>query len=127
MRVHSRLAVQELERTLSRLAIGDDAYLESVVSCEAANRLESGLDLKTYALVRLAALIASDAAAPSYLGPVEAARAGGATEDEIVGCLVAVVPVLGGARVVSAAPKLGLALGYDVTAALEEAGLPPPA
>jgi hypothetical protein len=29
--------------------------------------------------------------------------------------------VLGVARVVSAAPKLGLALGYDVAAALEDA------
>jgi hypothetical protein len=32
--------------------------------------------------------------------------------------------VVGVARVVSAAPKLGLALGYDVAAALEEFGPP---
>jgi hypothetical protein len=30
------------------------------------------------------------------------------------------MPVAGAARVVSAAPKLGLALGYDLDAALEE-------
>jgi hypothetical protein len=41
---------------------------------------------------------------------------------EECGCLLAVVPILGEPRVVSAAPKLGLALGYDVGAALEEAG-----
>jgi hypothetical protein len=40
----------------------------------------------------------------------------------MVGVLLAVVPILGEPRVVSAAPKLGLALGYDVGAALEEAG-----
>jgi hypothetical protein len=37
-----------------------------------------------------------------------------------VGALIAVMPVVGVARVVSAAPNLGLALGYDVGAALEE-------
>jgi 4-carboxymuconolactone decarboxylase len=119
--------VHEYERTLRRLAIGDDAYTDSVLACEAANRAESGLDLKTHALVRVASLIASDAAAPSYLGAIESAHAGGASDDEIVGCLLAVMPGLGAARVVSAAPKLGLALGYDVTAALEEAGVPPSA
>jgi 4-carboxymuconolactone decarboxylase len=43
----------------------------------------------------------------------------GASYDEIVGTLIAVMPIVGVARVVSAAPKLGLALGYDVSAALE--------
>jgi 4-carboxymuconolactone decarboxylase len=119
--------VESYERTLCRLAIGDEAYADSVLACDAANRAESGLDLKTHAFVRLAGLIASDAAAPSYLGAIESARAGGASDEEIVGCLVAVMPALGAARVVSAAPKLGIALGYDVTAALEEAGVPPPA
>jgi hypothetical protein len=52
---------------------------------------------------------------------VEAARRRGATNDEIVGCLIAALPALGVARVVSAAPKLGLALGYDVGSALENA------
>jgi hypothetical protein len=62
------------------------------------------------------------AASPSYLCAVEAARAAGARDDEIVGCLLAVLPILGEPPVVSAAPKLGLALGYDVSAALEDAG-----
>ena len=119
--------METYERTLRRLAIGDDAYTDSVTSCQEANRTASGLDCKTHALVRLASLIASDAAAPSYLGTIDAARASGASDDEIVGCLLAVMPALGAARVVSAAPKLGLALGYDVTAALEDAGVPPPA
>jgi hypothetical protein len=39
----------------------------------------------------------------------------------VVACLLAALRVLGAARVVSAAPKLGLALGYDVGAALEDA------
>ena len=47
------------------------------------------------------------------------ARAAGATADEIVGTLVAVVSLTGVPRAVAAAPKLGLALGYDVDAVLE--------
>jgi hypothetical protein len=39
--------------------------------------------------------------------------------DEIVGTLIAVIPIVGVARVVSAAPNLALALGYDVAEALE--------
>ena len=42
--------------------------------------------------------------------------------DEIVGTLIAVAPVIGLARVVSDAPELALALGYDVEAALEAQG-----
>jgi alkylhydroperoxidase/carboxymuconolactone decarboxylase family protein YurZ len=50
---------------------------------------------------------------------VERALAAGASEDEIVGLLIAVAPAVGLGRVVSAAPELGLALGYDVDSALE--------
>ena len=41
------------------------------------------------------------------------------TSDEIVELLVAMAPLIGTARVVRAAPKLGLALGYDVEADIE--------
>jgi hypothetical protein len=53
---------------------------------------------------------------------LDGSRRTGATFDEIVGCLIAVAPVVGLARVVSAAPELALALGYDVDAALEATG-----
>jgi 4-carboxymuconolactone decarboxylase len=111
------------EQLLRKLTIRDDALLQRVLAKEECGRpAESSLDPKTHALVCIAALIAMDAAAPSYLCAVEAARGAGASDEEIVGCLLAVVPILGEPRVVSAAPKLGLALGYDVGAALEEAG-----
>jgi alkylhydroperoxidase/carboxymuconolactone decarboxylase family protein YurZ len=116
--------VERHEGTLRRLAIGDDSFIEAVGSTERANMAGSGLDQKTHALVRLGALIAVDAAPPSYLDAIESARESDTTDDELVGCLVAVLPTLGAARVISAAPKLGLALGYDVAAALEESGSP---
>jgi 4-carboxymuconolactone decarboxylase len=116
--------VGDIERTLLKLAIGDDAYIELMLGSQTANRLESRLDAKTHALVRLGALIAADAAAPSYLEVVESARESGTSDEEIVGCLIATLPALGAVRVTSAAPKLGLALDYDVAAALEVSGSP---
>ena len=47
------------------------------------------------------------------------ALAAGASNDEIVASLEAVTPVTGAARVVQCTPKIALALGYDVDAALE--------
>lgn len=111
------------ETTLTKLAIADDAYYETVLARESSNVAESHLDEKTNALVRLGALVAVDATSPGYMWTVEAARRHGATEEEIVGCLIAALPAVGVASVVSAAPKLALALGYDVTAALEDSGL----
>ena len=110
------------ERTLAKLAIAEDAYFEALLASERANVAASGLDEKTHALVRIGALVAVDATAPSYMWSVEAARRSGATDDEIAGCLIAALRVIGIANVVAATPTLGLALGYDVTAALEERG-----
>jgi 4-carboxymuconolactone decarboxylase len=38
----------------------------------------------------------------------------GASEDEIVDVLTAIAPIVGLARLAAAAPRLALALGYDV-------------
>ena len=119
------LGVDSHECTLRKLAIGDDAYIDSLLASERTNLAESDLDPKTHALVRLGALVAIDAESLGYMWAVDAARRRGATDDEIVGCLIAALPALGVAKIVSAAPKLALALGYDVTSALEESGLSP--
>ena len=103
---------------LRKLALRDDAFVEAILDRDEASEL-SGLDGKTWALVRLGALIAVDAAPASYLEAVDAARSAGATDDEIVGSLVSVVTLIGVPRAVSAAPKLSLAVGYDVEAGLE--------
>jgi alkylhydroperoxidase/carboxymuconolactone decarboxylase family protein YurZ len=71
------------------------------------------LDPKTLALVRLAALVAVGGAVPSFGAHADAAVSVGATAAEIVDVLLGVVPVVGLPRVVAAAPKLAMALGYD--------------
>jgi 4-carboxymuconolactone decarboxylase len=116
--------VDNLECILVKLSIGDDAYIEAMLSSQCVSLAGSRLEPKTHSLVRLGALIAVDAASPSYLDAVDAARQAGTSDEELVGCLLALLPTLGEARITSAAPKLGLALGYDVAAALEESGSP---
>ena len=104
------------EHQLRRLAVHDDALLEASATEAGA----SALDERTTALVRIAATIAVDAAPSSFQRAVTHAIAAGATPDEVVATLEAVTPVTGAARVVECAPKVALALGYDVEAGLEQ-------
>jgi 4-carboxymuconolactone decarboxylase len=111
--------VQPHERILGRLSIRDNAYVDFLLTDDGGNLSASHLDEKTHSLVCLGALVAIDAAPPSYLEAIDRGRECGATDDEIVGVLIAVLPAVGITRVVAAAPKLALALGHDVSAALE--------
>ena len=110
--------MDEYKEHLRRLAVHDDRLLDEL-SAEARSRPASVIDEKTAALLRVAATIAVDAAPHSFQHAVALAIEAGATSDEIVATLEAVTPVTGAARVVQCAPKLALALGYDVDAALE--------
>jgi 4-carboxymuconolactone decarboxylase len=108
----ARLDAEEL---LRRLALNDENVVRAAVGADARSLIHGvHLDAKTGALVRLAALLSIGAATSSCRAAVEWARAAGATDGEIVGVLVAVAPVVGGARVVDAAPRLALAIDYDV-------------
>jgi alkylhydroperoxidase/carboxymuconolactone decarboxylase family protein YurZ len=103
---------------LRLLALNDAAFVHA---CASGTARESWvLDAKEVALIRLAALIAVGGAQPSYGELVDAAFDAGVTAAEMVDALVHLIPVVGVPRVVGAAPKLGLALGYDIDAALEE-------
>ena len=103
---------------LRRIAVHDDVLLEGI-AVQGSSFATSVIDEPTAALLRLAATIAVDAAPSSFQHAVAHALASGATTDEIVATLEAVTPVTGAARVVACAPKVALALGYDVDAALE--------
>ena len=110
--------MDEYKEHLRRLAVHDDALVEEILSNETPVTA-SALDERTAALVRVAATIAVDAAPPSFQHAVTLALAAGATSAEIVATLEAVTPVTGAAQVVQCAPKVALALGYDVEEALE--------
>ena len=111
--------MDDYKEHLRRLAVHDDALVDAI-AIEASSLAASVLDERTTSLVRIAAIVAVDAAPASFQHAVAHALAVGATRDEVVATLEAVTPVIGAARVVSSAPKLALALGYDVEAALEQ-------
>ena len=88
----------------------------------------SGLDPDTLILVRLAALVALDARAASYIMHVGPAVDSGVTLEQVQDVLVAVAPLVGTARTVSASIGIAEALGFVIAAAeaeleAEEAGV----
>jgi len=110
--------MDDYKEHLRRLAVHDDALLE-MSAAEANSFVTSVIDRRTEALLRIAATIAVDGAPSSFQHAIAHALAAGATSDEIVATLDAVMPVTGAARVVLCVPKVALALGYDVEEALE--------
>jgi alkylhydroperoxidase/carboxymuconolactone decarboxylase family protein YurZ len=106
------------EEALRRLAIGDHALLAEVADPE-GDLGSFRLDERTESLIRVAALVPIDAPQSSYHAAVEAAVRAGATLDDLLAALIAVAASVGSPRVVAAAPRIALAAGYDVDAALE--------
>ena len=113
------------EEQLRRLALHDETSIESVLAMDLRDRAH-GLEPKTQALIRLGALLALGAAPVSYHWAVTAALDAGATNEEVLGTLIAVAPISGVARVVLATPDVALSIGYDVDAAFEELDPEPP-
>jgi 4-carboxymuconolactone decarboxylase len=105
------------EEVLRRLSIGDPTYCRALVHAEVDDPLHA-LDARTVALLRLASLITSGAAGPTWHQCVWQARSAGLSPDEIVGSLMALAPTIGPDRVVTAAPALAQALDFDLDAAL---------
>jgi 4-carboxymuconolactone decarboxylase len=96
---------------LAELALGDAELLGEALELRRESQLRSGLDARTFALVKIAALIALDAPPASYLWQVGNALDDGATAADLVGVLRAVAPQVGGPRIMAAAPELMVALG----------------
>ncbi|MGB6453963.1 MAG: carboxymuconolactone decarboxylase family protein [Streptosporangiaceae bacterium] len=111
-----RAVDQATSDTLAALAMGDSGVLGEVADLREQLRADSSLDPKSFALVKVAALVAMDAAPASYLFQVQLALDAGATAREILGVLTAVAPQTGMARVVSAAPEIMIALGLELPA-----------
>ena len=111
------------ESALTSIAQGDAPVLESLVAMNLNSLEGSGLDERTYFLVRLAALVAMDAAPVSYLMNLGLAADLGVTLEEVQGTLVAIAPVVGSARVASAAGKI-LRAAFGVAVAEAQASMP---
>ena len=105
------------QETLRRLAIFDEGFAETRLGLDLAQR--SALDAKTVALLQVAVSVAIGSSAVCLQWSAARAIAAGATKDEIADVLLAIAPVAGLGRVVSAAPEVATALEYDIDAALE--------
>ena len=110
------IEMDELERLLRLLALNDEASIERVLAQGSERGVSTVLRPKVELLVRLGALLAVGASTTSLRAVVDRAMEAGATEAEIVGVLVSVAPAVGQARVVSTAPRLASAIGYDLEA-----------
>jgi alkylhydroperoxidase/carboxymuconolactone decarboxylase family protein YurZ len=105
---------QETKNVLSGLALGDLDVLGAAQELREAAREDSGLDPRSYALVKIAALIALDSPPASYFWQVSNALEAGATARDILGVLRAVTPQVGGPRAIAAAPEIMVALGLSL-------------
>ena len=95
--------------------------LDLLASMTADSIAASSLDPEALALVRIAALVAVDAPAVSYLLNLEAASEVGISPDQLRGVLAAVAPIVGTARVGSAMSNIAKALAVEIeTAELDE-------
>lgn len=114
----SRFRVLARERILSRLALGDD--VTALPACDLEDLDMHAVDPRNAAMVRLGALLAFSPSAVTLQRVVTDAQLAGVSPDEIVRCVVTLVPMLGVARMSSVVCNLALALGFDVDAAMEE-------
>jgi alkylhydroperoxidase/carboxymuconolactone decarboxylase family protein YurZ len=118
------------------MATGEAPVLETLTDINAVSLARTELDPATLIMVRVAALVAVDAPPASYLFHIGAAADAGLTVDQVQDVLVAVAPIVGVPRVLSAARKITDALGFaiavmeaaeaDAEADAEAEGVPSP-
>jgi alkylhydroperoxidase/carboxymuconolactone decarboxylase family protein YurZ len=88
--------------------------LDLLATMTAESIKTTSLDKQALMLVRIAALVAVDAPPASYLMNLGAAGEVGLEAEEVRGVLAAVAPIVGTARVVSAAANIARALGIAI-------------
>jgi len=92
----------------------DTPVLDTIADITAASIEHSSISPRDFMLARLAALIAMDAPPASYLANAPALEKAGLTSADIQGIMIAVAPVVGTPRVVSAAGQILRALGFAI-------------
>lgn len=100
----------------------DTPVLDTLAAMTVDSIERCGLDESTLLLTRLAALAAMDAPAISYLLHIDPAVKAELTAERLQDVLVAIAPVVGTARVMSAATHITEALGISIALAEAEAG-----
>jgi 4-carboxymuconolactone decarboxylase len=108
------------EQLLRGLAAGDESLIRSLLVVCPEGLQSARLSTTrasapaTSSLVVLAALLAVGGSTTSLRWAVELALQAGAEDEDVIEVLATVAAVMGSARVVAAAPRLALAIGYDI-------------
>lgn len=100
----------------------DTPVLDTLVDINTASIEHTHLTPRELMLARLAALVAVDAPPASYLANVGAAADSGISEQDVQEVMIAVAPVVGTAKVVSAGGNMMRALGFAIAVAEENPG-----
>ncbi len=90
--------------------------IDALAAITGESLARSNLDENSLLVARIAALVAVDAPAASYLMHVGPAVDAGVTIEQVQDILIAVAPIVGTPRTVSAAAKITEALGITVIA-----------
>jgi hypothetical protein len=100
---------------------GETPLLETLAEMTAASVARAELDDRSLMLVRLAGLVAVGAPGTSYLLNLGVAAESGLTLEDVQGVLVALAPIVGGPKALSAAQTITDALGFALAVAIAEA------
>jgi 4-carboxymuconolactone decarboxylase len=95
----------------------DSPILDLLTAMNVAGIEASTLDAQSLMLVRMAALVAVDAPPVSYMLNMRMAGDVSVDASQIEGMLAAIAPIVGSARVASAAGKMVRALGLEISLA----------
>jgi alkylhydroperoxidase/carboxymuconolactone decarboxylase family protein YurZ len=111
----------EQRNRLQRINDNDQAAIDQLIAIRVEEAVDaSELDVKTFALCNLAALIANGGDEASYLLYVSSALDAGASVDEVTGVLTSVGPNVGVFKMVAAADPLAEALGIHLARSDEQ-------
>jgi 4-carboxymuconolactone decarboxylase len=99
------MSVDDLFAEALKTNLSDQPLMEVLVRMQRDVQAASGLDDRTYVLVRIAALAALDASAESYLVNFTIADELGVSAEDVRGVLIALAPLIGTARTVTAANR----------------------
>ena len=110
---------EDTQHKLAGISAGDMQFIEDAVGLRDGALEMTGLGARTFALVKVASLIALDAPPASYAWQIANALGEGVTPEDLVGTLIAVAPQVGGPRTIAAAAEIALTLGLSLPAQAE--------
>lgn len=95
--------------------------LDTILDINSASIEHTQLSPREMMLARIAAMVAVDAPPASYLANARPSEASDVTQQDVQGVMIAVAPIVGTAKVVSAGGNLMRALDMAITVAESDA------